>query len=235
MGQLSKASELMLPAVAGEVKLPLAELDKLRAEAISAIKLAQDLEAKQKKIQIELWESKFVSITEELSITDRNGKAISGKFKNFTNNRQKTHRLIEVDFVNMEDVVPAIIDQERMRVEQELQAKDEEITKEVRSREAYQNELTITKAKYDNEVSKLRKEYNNLFIEKGELEKQLLHKKETQEKYDTVISGFSDKYKELQEENERLRSENDRRGSEILKLRSQKSLWWYLWGNDKKI
>jgi chromosome segregation ATPase len=52
MGNLVKASELQMPTVSGVVSIPLAELDRMRADHVAAVKLAQELESKQHLVKV---------------------------------------------------------------------------------------------------------------------------------------------------------------------------------------
>lgn len=56
MNGLVKATELQMPNISGTVSVPLAELDRMRAEHVQAVKLAQDLESRQMEVRITLLE-----------------------------------------------------------------------------------------------------------------------------------------------------------------------------------
>lgn len=58
---LIKASDLALPRISGTVSVNLEELDRLRAEHATAVKLAQELESKQALVKIVVGENKYVA------------------------------------------------------------------------------------------------------------------------------------------------------------------------------
>ncbi len=63
MNQLMKASDLALPRISGTVSVNLEELDRLRAEHATAVKLAQELESKQALVKIVVGENRSVRTT----------------------------------------------------------------------------------------------------------------------------------------------------------------------------
>ena len=120
-----------------DVTMPLSELDALRDELKAAIARAAELEQKQSKIRVDVRERIQTFRSERLGFDAREIRP-SWDWKHYPH-----------EYINMEDVVGPIRDEERQKVQAELHEKDNKITElkdRSHKRETEQRE-TITKLK----------------------------------------------------------------------------------------
>lgn len=107
---VKSAAELGMPLISGQVSVSLAELDRMRADHAKAVKLAQDLESKQRLVKVVVNERRRVATV----VTDRD-------FRGLPSSRAEIgeeYVTISTDYKNLDDVREAIRKEEYARLEQ---------------------------------------------------------------------------------------------------------------------
>ena len=113
MNTLPAVNSIPGPSISGSVQVPLAELDKMRSDHANALKLAQELEHKQKQIKISAAYTEHIVVEETDFLTQGNSLSSNGGLgagyqmptKRFVNKAiEKEH----VTFLNLDDVLGAL-------------------------------------------------------------------------------------------------------------------------------
>ena len=124
MNTLPAVNSIPGPSISGSVQVPLAELDKMRSDHANALKLAQELEHKQKQIKVSAAYTEHIVVEEAdyLSQSSSFSLGIGGSIpmqmptKRFVN---KAIQREECTFVNMDDVLGELKADATKRVKKE--------------------------------------------------------------------------------------------------------------------
>lgn len=104
------------PVISGSVQVPLAELDRMRSDHANALKLAQELEDKQKQVKISAAYTEHVVVEETDYLRQSSSlSSIGGMGTGYTQQAMPTRRFVnkaiekqEVTFLNMDDILGAL-------------------------------------------------------------------------------------------------------------------------------
>jgi DNA repair exonuclease SbcCD ATPase subunit len=111
--ELMKATDLQMPSISGTVSVPLDELDRMRAEHATAVKLAQELESHQMEVKIVYSERKQV-----VSDYDHYGRA------RYTTSKE----VIGTEYKNLNDFRKQIHQEEFDKLQKKFKEQEQEIT-----------------------------------------------------------------------------------------------------------
>jgi chromosome segregation ATPase len=220
MSNIQKATELAMPGIQGSVRVSLSELDKLRSDYISAVKIAQDLESKQMQVKFIIAERR--GLFKATKTYNKRGELITSTLDN--GHVVETDRDIHAEYRNIEHFRDVITQEETDRVKNLLDEKDRRIT-----------ELT-------NENSVLHTKFNefNASISEKTIRVNALTKQFEEE--ENKFAKNTEKLKACEESIDNLssclnKSEHrcDILEKELTRWKSKKSFWFWLWGNDTKI
>jgi DNA mismatch repair ATPase MutS len=154
-----------------DVTMPLSELDSLRDELKEAIHKAAELEQRQSKIRVEVRERVTLYSSEDMGFRTREIRPVFD------------WKLYPHEYLNMEDVVGPIRDEERSKVQSDLNEKGRRISD-------LKNKLNIMEAEHKETVRKLREEYEAKLRKLAEI-------KEESTK-DTIIGNLRDQVQHLE-------------------------------------
>jgi len=222
--ELMRVSDIPGPTVSGTVKMPLVEIDKLRADYLSAIKLAQNLEAKQGQIKITYSQGidSIRTVEDQIWTPSRTG---GGEHKTIFRHEKFIEFVDNVEYKNLEDILL------RLRQEAQANVKEEVEALKLAKSSAHVNCITAEGAleDYKNELPKLKTKLRKEFrVEAEALQTKYKddHKK---------LSILRKQNKDLTVENNLLLSESDR----VIKLsreirhqledNSLRGMWKRLW------
>lgn len=195
MSNLVKASELSMPSISGTVSVPLTELDKMRHEHVTAVKLAQELESKQMMVRVEYVEGYE---NEPTGRTDRYGYPIYNKIL----------KVSRTEYKNLDEFRDQIRSEEFDKLQDKFRKQESEIS----SLKTKIIALEETKRKQADTVSAQSKEIAQLTVQHSKAEEENLRLSElvsSSEKELTsvraIAEGLRDSVKRLTEDNNILR------------------------------
>lgn len=116
MSTLPAVNTIPGPVISGSVQVPLAELDRMRSDHANALKLAQELEDKQKMVKISAAYTEHIVVEETDYLRSSSSlSSIGGMGAGYQGNPIPTRRFVnkaiekqEVTFLNMDDILGAL-------------------------------------------------------------------------------------------------------------------------------
>lgn len=217
MTEIQTSTHLQMPSVSGTVTLSLAELDKMRADHISAVRLAQDLELKQMLV-------KFVLSDRSRSLKDNSIRDEYGRIVSHHVQEVDTERIIDVKYINLESFRALITAEERKVVQDLVDGKNKEIKRltEVCDEWSKKNlkllgDLHLKKEdaeKYATDFSQREALIKDQELKISEFERQVIALHESIFNMDKTICALE---------------------MDLIKWKKKKSFWFWMWGNDTKI
>jgi chromosome segregation ATPase len=220
MSNIKKATELAMPGIQGSVRVSLAELDKLRSDYISAVKIAQDLENKQMQVKFIIAERR--GLFKATKTYNKRGELITSTLDN--GHVVETDRDIHAEYRNIDHFRDVITQEETDRVKNLLDEKDRRITQltnenhEMQTKFKELNASILEKTARVNELAKQWEEQNIRFT-----------------KNEDDIKSANETIYNLRGSLAAAAGECEYLNKELNKWKAKKSFWFWLWGNDTKI
>jgi hypothetical protein len=217
MTEIQTSTHLQMPSVSGTVTLSLAELDKMRADHVAAVKLAQDLESKQMSVKVTISEHSY-GLTNNI-VRDERGRLVSNNFENVA-----TERITDMKYINLESFRAVITAEERKVVQDLVDGKNVEIKRltEVCDEMRLKNSEFILKIHQQEEDSK---KSTTDFSQREALIKE----------QELKISEFDNQVTALHESISNMDKTICALEMDLIKWKKKKSFWFWMWGNDTKI
>lgn len=215
MSNLIKVTDLKGPTISGSVNVPLAELDQMRVEHAKALKLAQELDAKQSMVKV-------VYYQEEQSYDSRG--------------RVDVTKLVEKsrEYKGFEDFRLSIASEEREKVSREISHLNNEVSKAYGEIDKYVRSIRDEKTKFNTLVE----DCNELSAEKKIVDSKLKVAESSVERLTKELDALNQElfdrddlaHKEREVLEQKLRISNAR----VITVIKKQSFWYWLYRKIEK-